>query len=83
MLYFQKINFNAEIDICCCSGRSGSNEKLVNFSVAAIKTQGCGKNSCENIRANLEIPPIPPTDFTTSGVLSVSYFLRVGDNLNS
>lgn len=65
----------AESDTLSCSG--AVNEKVVKRLIAAKETKGCSENSHEIIRADLEIPPIPPTDSTSSSVVKVTYYIRV------
>lgn len=75
----QKIDFHAEPEVFTCSG--ATNEMAVKRLIVAKETQGCGDNSNEIIRADLDIPPIPPTDSTSSSVVKVTYYLRVGEHL--
>lgn len=40
-------------------------------------TRGCDANQMEIIRVNLELQPLPPTDFSTSNIVKVRYSIRV------
>lgn len=75
----QKIDFYAEPEAFSCSG--AVNEQAVKRLIVAKETQGCSENSNEIIRANLDIPPIPPTDSTSSSVVKVTYYLQVVEHL--
>lgn len=40
--------------------------------------QGCDVNQVKDFRANLTVPPIPPTDTSSCPIIQVEYFLKVG-----
>lgn len=51
--------------------------KLERISIVRTKTHGCGKYRDRTILVDIPIPPIPPTDFSTSNIMKVRYCMRV------
>lgn len=49
------------------------------ISITEQDTRGCDVSSEEIIRVNIEVPPIPPTDFSTSNIVQVRYSIRVSN----
>ena len=47
------------------------------FSLVSETIPGCSVSESKTLRANLEIPPIPPTDRRASSICNIRYFLRV------
>lgn len=41
------------------------------------KTDGCQKYDSKTILVNIPIPPIPPTDLSTSNIIKVRFCVRV------
>lgn len=41
------------------------------------KTEGCQKYDNKTILVNIPIPPIPPTDLSTSNIIKVRFCVRV------
>lgn len=57
------------------AGSSRSKEETI--LIIENKTDGCLQTRNEKYRINLQVPPIPPTDDTTSNICKVRYFIRV------
>lgn len=52
-------------------------QKRVDDIIAQATIKGCRPGEKDSMHVNLQIPPIPPTDFTTSNVVRCSYMIRV------
>lgn len=53
--------------------------KFERIHITEQDTHGCDIHQDEVIRVNIEVPPIPPTDFSTSNIIKVRYMIRVSD----
>lgn len=60
-----------------------SRQKEETILIIENQTEGCLQTRNELYRVNLEIPPIPPTDDTTSNICKVRYFIRVSLEFNA
>lgn len=67
--FFQQITYHTHAN--------SSRQKQEIISIIDQDTRGCDVSQEEIIRVNLEIPPIPPTDFSTSNIVKVKYSIRV------
>lgn len=69
LLYFQQISYFTHAN----SSRT-TTESIV---ITEQDTRGCDVNETEKIRVNINVPAIPPTDFSTSNIVKVRYLIRV------
>lgn len=58
-------------------GRHESQQRRVEHIITEETIRGCRPNEKDTIQANLKVPPIPPTDFSTSSVVKVKYLINV------
>lgn len=63
----------------CCCPRSHQREKK-SVAYKGVKSRISNSNAVEIVRVNLDVPPIPPTDFESSKVVKVTYYLSVSMN---
>lgn len=52
-------------------------------TVKEQKVQGCDAYHSNYIRVNLVVPPLPPTDDSSSNILKISYFIQVRTKIYS
>lgn len=61
-------------------GRYENRTKLVDEVITEETERGCGPGEKNSAHVNLRVPPLPPTDFSTSNVVQVKYMIRVSHN---
>lgn len=66
---FQQINYFTHAN--------SSRKKLEKIPIIDQNAHGCDANQEEVVRVNIGIPPIPPTDFSSSNIIKVKYMIRV------
>lgn len=59
---------------------NGTFKKRVTTVVAEGKTPGCDIDRDDTTLVCIEVPAVPPTDVTSSGLIKVRYFCRVCEN---
>lgn len=74
--FVQQIHyFSQQPNIGCChpvQHEHKEKQTIIKKTVFALI-----ENSNEVIRVDLQVPPIPPTDFATNNIVNVTYHLRV------
>lgn len=56
---------------------SYSDKRIETIVVTKAETQGCNVNQNKDLTVSIKVPALPPTDFLTSNVIKVKYFIRV------
>lgn len=64
------------------SNSKSARKRIEKVPITERDTHGCDANQEELIRVNIEIPPIPPTDHSSSNIVKVKYMIRVSENDN-
>lgn len=59
------------------NGRYESRQKVVDNVITEETIGGCNPGQKDSAYANLKVPPIPPTDYSTSNVVKQHYMIRV------
>lgn len=78
LFFSQRIDYYAKdtnILSCCSTGVHNMESKSV-----ASKDANCrisNTSTAEIVRINIRVPPVPPTDYSSSNVVKVTYFLCV------
>lgn len=76
MIQFNSIEFYLQqITYHIYAGSSRQKEETI--LITENQADGCLQTRSETYRINLQVPPIPPTDDTTSNICKVRYFIRV------
>ncbi|XP_055302464.1 arrestin domain-containing protein 17-like [Sitodiplosis mosellana] len=63
--------------ITYCQSKNSNIRKLERISIVRTKTQGCEKYQDRTFLVDIPVPPIPPTDFSTSNIVKVRYCMRI------
>lgn len=58
-------------------GRYESRQKNVDHVITEETLHGCGPGEKNTDYVNWRVPPIPPTDSSTSNIVRVKYMIRV------
>lgn len=72
---FQRIDYYADGSGCCRP--TGHTQEKRSVAEREVRCRIADTNSIEIVRVNLEVPSIPPTDYSTSNVVKVTYYLSV------
>lgn len=67
--FFQQITYYVHAN--------SARQKQETISIIDQDTRGCDVSQEEIIRVNIEVPPIPPSDSSTSNIVKVGYSIRV------
>lgn len=68
---FQQVTYYADF----------GHQKLEKTTINEQDAAGCDKNQNANIRVNLLVPSVPPTDYTSSNIIKVVYVLHVSRSI--
>lgn len=60
-------------------GRYESRTKTIDSYITGEEIRGCAIGKKDTMYVNLHVPSIPPTDFSTSNVVHVKYYVRVNE----
>lgn len=60
----------------------GKKNKRHKKLMANVTVEGCAANTFETYKPEIVIPPVPPTDMQSSGILQISYEIKVGFDTN-
>lgn len=63
----------------CCTPK-GHNKDIQSVISKDVSCRIANTLTVEIVRVNLQVPPVPPTDFLSSNVVKVTYFLCVRKN---
>lgn len=61
---------------------NSAKHKTEKDAIAEVETRGCYAQQKQAYTVNIQVPPTPPTDVTTSKIVHVKYHLKVSHNLS-